>query len=84
MIIGDPNKSNNAISTLSFLSSSSVSTFCINPLLDLKVMIYLRTKEVVAQLVERSLPILRSAVRIQSSAKIYIEHLLSTVLKRQK
>ena len=34
------------------------------------------------QLVEQS--ILRSAVRIQSSAKIYIECLLSTVLKRQK
>ena len=40
---------------------------------------------VVAQLVERSLPIPEAcAVRIQSSAKIYIEHLLSTVLKRQR
>ena len=38
-----------------------------------------------AQLVEQSLPMIqRSAVRIQSLAKIYIEHLLLTVLKRRK
>ena len=39
---------------------------------------------VVAQLVERRFQFQRSAVRIQSSAKIYIEHLLSTALKRRK
>ena len=39
---------------------------------------------VVTKLVERSLSFQRSAVQIQSSAKIYIEHLLSTVLKRRK
>ena len=39
---------------------------------------------VVAQLVEQFLPIPESAVQIQSSAKINIEHLLSAVLKRRK
>ena len=39
---------------------------------------------VVANLIERSLPIPEAAVRIQSSAKIYIDCLLSTVLKLKK
>ena len=37
-----------------------------------------------AQLVEWSLPTQLSSVRIQSSAKKYIERLLSTILKRRK
>ena len=39
---------------------------------------------VVAQLVEQLPLIQRSAVQIQSLAKIYFEHLLATVLKRRK